>query len=434
MKTHVGVIFWQRTDKINKQGLAPVSCRLTHGGKATELSTGIRVAPAEWGGTHRRVLGKSEAARRANSYLLQMHNALENIVADLDRQGKPVTAQSVARHYQKGGVLTLSLLGLFEAFLVERQSLVGIDLSAGTIAHNRVRYNRLAEFLKEQRLTELRPEEMTHTMADKLLYWLLKDKGFKRSSANKVVQIVFQVLQWGVRREYLDKNSLTLYQVKGQAAAEIKFLTEGELAHLTSLALPTGYLTRARDCFVFQCWTGLAYADLAALNVLRDAEYHTDRQQNVLRVLRVTRAKSTMHKGYECVIPLLPEAERLLAAYGDKLPVPTNQVYNRFLKELGELAGIEADKMHSHVGRKTAGTLMLNRGATLSAVSKFLGHANVLITQKLYAKLLDTTVIDAFGALFSVAASTLLSLQPGAPLPLRAPIPAPTRPAHRLHQ
>jgi integrase len=69
------------------------------------------------------------------------------------------------------------------------------------------------------------------------------------------------------------------------------------------------------------------------------------------------------------------------------------------LKELGKLCGIAADKMTTHVGRKTAGTLLLNMGVPLPVVSKFLGHANVLITQKLYAELLDTTVVDAFAQL-----------------------------------
>lgn len=404
MKTQACMMFWLRTDKVNKQGLAPLSCRLTVKGKRVEISTNIRVAPKDWNGARKKVLGKTEAASRANSYLLQMQNQLEDIVADLDRQGKPATAQSIARIYRAGGNINLNMVELFQAYLAEREALVGGEFAPATIKQNKTAYNRLCDFVKLQKCTDLRPEEMTHNLADKMVHWLLGTLKHKRASANKVMRAISQVLTWAVRREHIEKNPLHLYKYKRQAAGEIVFLTEGELAALVGLPLPASKLAAVRDCFVLQCWTGLAYADLAALNVTASAEYRTDAGGIVRRLLRITRAKSTAEKGYEAVIPLQDEAERILAQYNDCMPVPTNQEYNQALKQLGALAGISRDKMHSHIGRKTAGTLMLNRGVPLPAVSKFLGHSNTLITQKLYAKLLDTTVVDAFGAVFGAAA------------------------------
>lgn len=413
MKTRACMMFWLRTDKVNKQGLAPLSCRLTVKGKRVEITTNIRVAPKDWNPVRKKVLGKTEAAMRDNSYLLQMQNRIDEIVADLDRQGKPATAQSIARIYRAGGTISPNMTALFQAYLTEREALVGVEFAPATIKQNKTASNRLSDFLKLHRLTDLRPEEMTHNMADKMVHWLLGTLKHKRASVNKVMRAVSQMLTWAVRREYIEKNPLHLYKYKRQAAGEIVFLTEGELAALVSLPLPTGRLATVRDCFALQCWTGLAYADLAALNVAASAEYRTDASGTVRRLLRITRAKSTMEKGYEAVIPLQDEAERILALYSDCMPVPTNQEYNQALKELGALAGISRDKMHSHVGRKTAGTLMLNRGVPLTAVSKFLGHSNTLITQKLYAKLLDTTVVDAFGAVFGSAPAPIMQ---GAPV------------------
>lgn len=358
---------------------------------------------------------------------IQLENELEDLIADLNRQGKPITAQGLAKLYKKGDTPTLNLLSLFKEFLAERKGLIGLEIAEKTIVGNKTKYNRLEEFLAAQRNTDLLPEEMTHNLADKLLHWLLKERGFKRGSANKVLQAIFQVLRWGVRREHIDRNPLELYKFKSQARGKIKYLTVGELESLSCLEINDNGLGIARDCFVLQCWTGLAFADLAALDMQRDADYHRDKAGNLRRVLRITRAKSTMQKGYECVIPLLPEAERILAHYGDALPVPTNQYYNRQLKELGALTGIETEKMTTHVGRKTAGTLLLNMGIPLPVVSKFLGHANTLITQKLYAELLDTTVIDAFAMLSGLAGE----VAPPAPRPLAETKPLPLRPARR---
>jgi integrase/recombinase XerD len=388
-------MLWQRTDKANKKGEAPISCRITVRGARAEVATHIHIKPEEWNGQKKRITGTSGPARVGNVALIKMLDTLTDIHADLERQGKPVTAQSIARLYRNDGA-TLSLMGLIDAFFIERGTLVGVEVCARTVIHSASRYNRLKDFLQVHRHTDLRPEEFDNNMADKFLYWLLKERGQKRNTANKCLQTVSQALRWGVRRKHLDKNPMEGYQIKLEAPKEIVYLEAAEVTALTDYRFAVPALEKVRDCFIFQCWTGLAYADLASLNVARDV----DTAANGRRFLRVFRAKSTLFKGYECVVPLLPEAERLLAKYGDVLPVPTNQIYNRYLKQIGELTGLAAEKMNTHIGRKTAGTLMLNKGIPIEAVSKFLGHSNVKITQRLYAKLLDTTVLDAFSAVF----------------------------------
>lgn len=409
MKTRVSIAFWanNRDKGAELCSTSPVAiyCRITVQGKRLEYSTGLATTYGNWvaAADMSHVKGRTPADKHINTQLTKLRDELTDIWADLERQGKPVTGSRILAIYKNGGS-PLSLLELYKAFLLEREGLIGVEIAPASQKQAQMRFNRLSEFLAEQKVSDLRPEEFTHNMGDKLLQWLLKSRNYKRNTANKVLSTMSQVLTWGIRREYLDKNPLALYKRKSAAPAEIKFLSAGELRLLTQQPMPAAYLDRARDCFVLQCWTGLAYADLAALDVRRDARIHLDKATNtVRRVLYITRAKSTMQKGYECVIPLLPEAERILAKYEDEMPVPTNQVYNRFLKELGQICQIDGAKMTSHVGRKTSGTLLLNMGIPLPVVSKFLGHANTIITQKLYAKLLDTTVIDSFAQAFGGA-------------------------------
>ncbi len=403
-----------------------ICCSITVRGKTTIFSTGLVTSYGLWDSHAHRVLGRSIPARQANEQIAKITDRLNDLAADLDRQDKAITAVRLRQLYQRNGA-SFSMLELYRAFQLERKTLVGIEISPATVRKETVRYNRLAEFLAAHKLTDLRPEEFTTNLADKLLYWLQKERSLKRNSANNIIKTAGQVLRWGVRREHLDKNPLALYQLKNTASEDIKYLTVGELADLSTARLAIACLERVRDCFVFQCWTGLAYADLAALD-LTAVEYHRQADETLLRVLRVRRAKSTTFKGYECVIPLLPEAERILALYNDRLPVPTNQVYNRYLKQVGELCGLAVDKMTTHVGRKTAGTLLFNLGVPLPVVSKILGHANTIITQQLYAKLLDTTVVDALSGLFG--AGLAAELPPPLPLPLA--VSTELRPARRL--
>jgi integrase len=383
---------------------------------------------------HSHTIGKTQADKHVNTQLTRLADQLTDIHADLERQGKPVTARAIYRLYQTDGA-TLSLLELYDAFLAERKTLIGVEISESSYKVTVWRRQVLVNFLEAKKLIDLRPEEFTHNLADKFIHWGLTEKSYKRNNINKALQNVVGALRWAVRRELLDKNPVEMYKYKAAIVAEIKYLNAGDLQQLTALESLASYLEKTRDCFVFQCWTGLAHADLVALDIARDAEYHRDKGTGGLRrVLRITRAKSTMQKGYECVIPLLPEAERILAKYEDELPVVYNQLYNRHLKEIGQLCGFEADKMTSHVGRKTAGVMMLNLGIRMETVSKFLGHSSTKMTEKIYAKILDTTVVDDFSKLFG---------GPPAPAPRVYELPAPApervesvalRPARRITQ
>jgi integrase len=398
MKSSIKVLFWYRKTRANPlKGL--ITCRITVKGKDVNFSTGVHTERELWDATNGKVLGNTSAATHANKMLVKLRDELNDIHADLERQKRPVTAQRIADLYKSDGHSPLSLLGLYDAFLAEREKLVGVSISKPTHEAAKVRRNKMEKFLKAHNYLDLRPEEFTINFGDKLLHWLLLTEGFQRNTALKSLQMVSQILYWGVRREYLSKNPMELYEYKMSAPKDITFLTEEELEELSCFEFASETLGKARDFFVLQCWTGLAYADLYALDVASCVEVRHGR-----RVLRVQRAKSTTLKGYECIIPLLPEAERILAHYEDKPPVFTNQYYNRALKQIGMMCGLlEGKDMTSHIGRKTAGVLLLNTGIPMEVVSKILGHSSVRMTERVYAKILDRTVVDAidkaFGAL-----------------------------------
>jgi len=65
-------------------------------------------------------------------------------------------------------------------------------------------------------------------------------------------------------------------------------------------------------------------------------------------------------------------------------PAYSIQKYNEYLLELADLCGINK-RISSHVGRRTFGNYALSKGMSLNSIAKILGHANTLITQKIYA-------------------------------------------------
>lgn len=106
-------------------------------------------------------------------------------------------------------------------------------------------------------------------------------------------------------------------------------------------------------------------------------------------------------------IPLLPIAEEIIDRYRDYprvknknciLPVPSNQRYNSYLKEIAIMCGIQKT-LTTHLARHTfATTITLTNGVPIESVSKMLGHKDLRTTQH-YAKIVDRKISDDMKAL-----------------------------------
>ena len=92
---------------------------------------------------------------------------------------------------------------------------------------------------------------------------------------------------------------------------------------------------------------------------------------------------------YTCVITR--KAQKLLEKYEGHLPKMPNQQYNIKLKLIADAAGIDKP-LSSHWARHTAAMTWFNDNVPIEVVSKCLGHSSVLMTQKVYAHLLDKSV------------------------------------------
>jgi integrase len=97
-------------------------------------------------------------------------------------------------------------------------------------------------------------------------------------------------------------------------------------------------------------------------------------------------------------IPILSPALEILHKYNGKLPIISNVKYNEYLKIVAQSSGIDKP-LSTHWARHTGATLLLNEGVPMQIVSKICGHSSTKITEQVYAKLLDETVVDAIQGL-----------------------------------
>ncbi|WP_167856344.1 site-specific integrase [Hymenobacter metallicola] len=408
--------FLFRANTTDKARPGTITVRVTvDGEQTTPFATEVKVLYKDWNPGQQRVKGRGEAADYANAKLKRVRDAFEELEDHFIREKTPYTAAALVKLYKAGGYSKLNLLELFDSFLQEKASLVDVEISTSTLAVYRTRRRSLEAFLKAREELDMRPETFDHNTADAYFHWLRLSKSAGKPYAQKTLECVKQVLLWGIRRKHLTTNPMAGYTMRKAAPKELIFLDLDELGRVSYYPFSLQAVQRAADCFVFQCWTGLAYADLANLRIPRDVSRGHDGR----RWLKIVRQKSTMDKPYECIVPLLPEAERILARYEQQLPVISNQNYNRYLKEVAALCGLSVERLTTHIGRKTAGVLLLNAGVRMEVVSKILGHSSIKMTERIYAKILDKTIAEDINRVFGAPRKHPLDIGPER-LPMRA--------------
>ena len=163
-------------------------------------------------------------------------------------------------------------------------------------------------------------------------------------------------------------------------------VTEEQFAAIKKLKLSTPHILHARDLFLFQCYTGLAYSDLASFN------YDSCEEIGGKMFYHAKRTKTDT----DFVFQLLKPALEILQKYDFKLPKMSNQRYNDYLKAIGQMVGV--DRLHTHMGRATAATLFLSKGMPINIVARVLGHTTLRQTTR-YARTLNKDVQSAFDAL-----------------------------------
>jgi len=169
------------------------------------------------------------------------------------------------------------------------------------------------------------------------------------------------------------------------------FLTLQEVKQLQIKKIDVYRLDLVRDIFVFACYTGLSYSDIAKLN---SSHVQIGNDGNDWIIIDRTKTES------RCRIPILPVAKEVLRKYENHpivqssdrlLPILSNQKMNCYLKELEDICGI-MKKLTMHVARHTFATsVTLSNGVPIETVSKMLGHTSLKTTQ-IYAKIVDSKI------------------------------------------
>jgi len=388
----VSLLFYLKKSKADSEGRAMIYLRITVDGRRVEMSTHRKTYPNKWNAAQSMVQGFSPEIRQLNVYLAKMRTDIYKHAEKLKEADYPLTAESLRDAYLGKGQKYKMLLEVFQEHNNQVDSLVGQDFAEGTAERYRTARSHLGEYIQfEYKRKDIPVKQVDHAFITGFEYYLKTQRQCAHNTAIKYVVNFKKIIRIAYANGWIAKDPFANYKVRLRNI-EREFLTAEELQHLMDTPFQHQRLEYVRDCFVFCCFTGLAYADVKKLS-------HDDFVTGIDGELWInTKRTKTKTKSN---IPVLPTALMILEKYENSpylvkdkvLPVLTNQKMNAYLKEIADLSGFKKN-LTTHLARHTfATTVTLSNGVSIESVSKMLGHKSLRTTQH-YAKILNRKISE----------------------------------------
>ncbi len=356
---------------------------VVNGIQATDFSTGISCEIGTWDKKTKQIKGSSIKIEEENRRIEQIQNDLLRLYNDLRFQGVNVTAKMLKDLYTMGTLHSFEHLRLttyYNSFLSFHSAIV----STATLKGYKSRFALLREYLKSTKQQTVSIDQINPKWAMAFHRYILGRK-CGLDYARRSLQTISNVIDFAVVQGDLENNPLKSLVFPRSPWKPIKYLTMVEVEQIQTCPYFDPRLQRVADCFLVQVFTGMSYNELLSF----DPEKHLKTEADGQEWIMIPRGKT----GTLSMIPVIEPAQNLLKKYGYRLPVITNQKMNDFIKEVAKVADIKNPFLiTTHVGRKTAGMFLLNKGLSLETVSKVLGHKSIKVTQTYYAELLTETI------------------------------------------
>lgn len=400
MEKHCSTInFWLKS-RTDKNGKSPITMTIGANGERAEFQTGKKIEPENWDNGKQQAKGKTTEAKLLNTYLSRLRNKVYLKEIELMQRGFLITAR-LLRDAVVDKVEALNEKTLFQVFSEhneEQGKMIGKGISKSTHWLSEYTYRLLKEHVEQKyKRSDLYLRELNIGFIQAFHTFLRTDKGMAQNSSTKHLKLLKKIINVAVANSYMTFNPFMTYKVEREPV-EIDFLDEEELRRIINFDTPLPRLERAKDMFLFGCFTGLSYIDIKTL-----APEHFERDS----AGRIWIKKRRVKTGVLSRIPLLPIAKMILDKYrgGEKLlPIQDPADVNKYLKDIAILCNINK-RITFHTSRHTfASTVTLANNISLEVVSKMLGHTNTRMTTH-YAKLVDKCIgeqMDRLADAFSV--------------------------------
>ena len=375
----------------------PIRMRVLFSNQRIDFSTGYRIDASKWDVEKQKVKNGctnklKQSALDINFDLQRYATKIDTIFKVFETQNIVPTIELVRKEFNvtennpvPEKVIEITFWDVFEKFTVDcgRQN----NWTVATFKKFESVKNHLKSFNEN-----LQFQTFTESGLNDYIIFLREMKKLLNSSVIKQLGFLKWFLKWATLKKYNTEKSFESFKPRlKNVPKKVIFLTVDELKQLTAYQIPATkqYLERVRDVFLFSCYSSLRYSDVYNLkrsNIKKDhIEITTIKTSDSLRIdlNDYTRAIISKYKD--------------IAFENDKvLPVISNQKMNIYLKELGQLAGLNErinepyfvgnerkeknafkyELLGTHAGRRTFICYALSRGIPVQVIMKWTGHSD----------------------------------------------------------
>ena len=380
------VSYYVRSNYENKQGKSPLMIRIFLNGKMLNLgSSGLSVDKKLWNNATSRMKGRTVEALNTNAQLDHISHSLQAIFKQYEDDAD-LTLDKIKSIYLGKDKPRTTFLEFFDKYLEDAKSLIGLGKTKATYDKYSATKKHFVKFLDlKYGRKDIQPKELTHIMVHEFDIYLRTVGGLKSNSATKTLKFFKTVVIFAQKSGVLSHDPFINHHFHLEHV-DRGFLTDDEIRRIMQKKFSTVRLEQVRDVFIFSCFCGLAYIDVA--NLTEDNIVELDGKKWIMTKRQKTNIPSN--------ILLLDIPLKIIDKYkgktknGKLLPILSNQKMNSYLKEIADVCGIKKTLTY-HLARHTFATMTLSKGVPIESVSKMLGHTNIKTTQ-IYARITNKKI------------------------------------------
>lgn len=356
----------------NKDNTVMIYARITYQEKCTELSTGVRCLPNEFVREPQLEIKGDETQTK----LLRAFDAkLNQVYSEFIVSQKKFTVYDIRNNAIGIEVKNEipSILGALEVFqkhlIIEQES---NKYSNYTLRKHKMWHRRLSEFATEHYgkrgiLDSITPYDMTA-----FLTWLKTTRNYQNNSSQYLAGHLSRFMNFCVSHRWIPSNPFLSHRKKFEAK-EVVYLTEQEISQLEQTKIHIEGLERVRDTFLFMYELGMNHAD-----ILAHSKDNLIKADNGTWYIIKQRTKTAIPQ----IIPLTERAKGLIKKYESDtyciernqfVPVFTNQVMNRYLKQIAGICGIQTN-LSTKIARASKITNLYADGENQERIQMIAGH------------------------------------------------------------
>lgn len=399
-KTNFRVSFFLKKAKLLKNGEASVAMRITVDGQRVENNIRKSILPNLWDQSKERAKGTSAAAVDLNRFIENARIRIHQIVTELQQTGAEINPLIVQQRFYGVGKVRKqerTILQVIQDHNDEAKKLIGKDFVEITWRRYETMKRYLGELIKQKYgVDDLPLSDFTGEVIRAYEVYLKTEKDLCQNTLIRYMKALKKITNRCLANDWIQKDPFSGIKFR-EEPTEPEFLTLEEVDRIYNCNPGSKRLEVIKDMFLMSAFTGLAFTDVSQLT-----EDHIITDNDGYKWIRKPRQKTKQMSN----IPLLDiplaiiekyQGNKKAAKKGVLLPIPCNQVMNRYLKEIAEICKINKH-LTMHGLRHTYATLCLSQGVSLKNVSKMLGHASVKMTER-YASILDSSILRNMNAI-----------------------------------